>query len=739
MRNTTVIKEANFAKNGTDFELVALPHTWNAFDGQDGDAYYYRGTGIYKINLPDPDLKKKQFIEFRGANHSAKVYLNDNFIGSHEGGFSTFRFELTKYMKENSNELMVYVNNEVSHIYPQRADFTFCGGIYRDVSFIEAEKAHFDLEKHGSSGVFITPNPSGNTRFDIFTAHSEGLSINVKILDADDNVVSSAWGEALPHTTIYTKLDSPCLWDGVNNPYCYRAVVSLIDDNKIIDEITEFYGYRSFRVCPETGFYLNGKSMPLHGVGLHQDRLDKGWAISDEDRREDADIIKEVGANTIRLAHYQHDQNVYDLCDRYGFVVWAEIPFISEFIKGDKAYNNTISQMTELIIQNYNHPSVCFYGIANEITIGGFTEELYKNLCDLHKLCKTLDPSRLTTIAHIKAVPCDSPHLYITDVQSFNYYFGWYEGKICDIEAEIDNLHAMHPDRCIGISEYGADCLTKWHSLNPINHDYTEEYQAYYHHEMLKIFEKRPYLWATHQWIMFDFAADARDEGGSKGHNNKGLVTRDRKIKKDSYYVYKAYWSKEPVVHIAGRRFANRAPDEGKIVVYTNQDEITLVVNGNMIAKKRASDNCVCFENVELAMGENIINAYSQAASDTITLYGVENHDSGYDLPDIQEALTKGNWFDYDILDENEKIKDGFYSLNDNIGVVLSNDRCLDLTRKWILSNDRISLDNRLLLSSRLTNWKAMWADRTLPQMLEKQMTEKDFKILESQLQKIRK
>ena len=739
MRNTILIKEAEFAKEGAGFEITSLPHTWNALDGQDGDGYYFRGEGIYKIKLPAHNPAKKQYIEFKGANHSAKVYLNDKLIGNHEGGFSTFRFELTDYMKEKDNELKVCVNNESNHIYPQRADFTFCGGLYRDVSFIEVEKAHFDLEKHGSSGIFITPNPSGNTRFDIFTTSADGLKISVEILDAKGTVVAESIADALPHTILYAKTESPVLWDGINNPYCYKAVVRLMSDDETLDEITETYGYRSFRVCPETGFYLNGKSMPLRGVGMHQDRNDKGWAISDADREEDAALIKELGANTVRLAHYQHDQHFYDLCDKYGFIVWAEIPFISEFMSGEKSYNNTISQMTELICQNYNHPSVCFYGIANEITIGGFTEELYKNLCDLNKLCKTLDPSRLTTIAHIKSVPYDSPHLYITDVQSYNYYFGWYEGKIHEVEEEIDNLHRIHPDRCIGISEYGADCLTKWHSLNPINHDYTEEYQAHYHHEMLKIFEKRPYLWATHQWIMFDFAADARDEGGSKGKNNKGLVTRDRKIKKDSYYVYQAYWSKEPVVHIAGRRFANRAPDEGKITIYTNQDEISLSVNGRVIDKKKAVDNCVCFENVELAMGENIIKACGSDTSDTITLFGVEKHDTDYDLPDIQEALSQGNWFDYDIPDEEGKIKDGFYSLNDSIGVVLSNDRCMDITRKWILANDRISLDNRLLLVSRLTNWKAMWADRTLPQMLQNQMTEKDFRILESQLQKIRK
>jgi len=739
MRNITFIKEAEFARDGEAFGKIILPHTWNAFDGQDGDGYYYRGTGIYKIKLPDPDLSKAQYIEFNGANHSAVVYLNDVLLGSHEGGFSTFRFELTGHIRQKDNVLTVYVNNDVSHIYPQRADFTFCGGLYRDVCFIEVEKAHFNLEKHGSSGIFITPNPSGNTRFDIFTVGAEGKNIDIKIFDANDNMVLSESAEALPHTIVKTKLDSPHLWQGTDDPYCYRASVSMTNGKEITDTIEHTFGYRSFRVSPESGFYLNGKSMPLHGVGLHQDRPDKGWAISDSDRAEDADLIKELGANTVRFAHYQHGQYTYDLCDKYGFIAWAEIPFISEFLKGEKSYNNTISQMTELIYQNYNHPSICFYGIANEITIGGFTEDLYQNLCALNKLCKTLDPSRLTTIAHIKSVPGDSEHMYITDVQSYNYYFGWYEGKTDEIGPEIDRLHQMHPDRCFGISEYGADCLTKWHSLNPINHDYTEEYQAYYHHEMLKAFEKRPYLWATHQWIMFDFAADARDEGGSKGRNNKGLVTRDRKIKKDSYYVYQAYWSDKPMVHIASRRFVNRAPNEGKIIVYTNQEEITLVVNGKETERKKATDHCVCFENAQLKIGENIIEAIGSNASDSITLCGVEKHDTSYDLPEIQEALSMGNWFDYDIKDDGEKIKDGFYSLNDNIGVVLSNDECMNLIRKWILSNDRITLDNRLLLSSRLTNWKAMWADRTIPQMLEKQMTQKDFKALEAQLQKIRK
>ena len=307
---------------------------------------------------------------------------------------------------------------------------------------------------------------------------------------------------------------------------------------------------------PENGFFLNGKSYPLHGVARHQDRLDMGWAISEAEHAEDVALIKEVGANTIRLAHYQHAQPFYDLCDKNGLVLWAEIPLISVFREGEDAKANTLSQMTELISQNYNHPSIFFWGISNEITIAGESEALYQNLCELNALAKKLDPSRLTTMAQVSMVPMDSEHVYITDVQSYNHYFGWYVGDVSENGPWLDEFHRKNPDRPVGVSEYGAEAILTWHTAKPESHDYTEEYQAYYHHEMLKTFATRPYLWSTHVWNMFDFAADARDEGGCKGRNNKGLVTYDRRIKKDAFFIYKAYWTTEPMVHVCGSRLS---------------------------------------------------------------------------------------------------------------------------------------------------------------------------------------
>ena len=441
-----------------------------------------------------------------------------------------------------------------------------------------------------------------------------------------------------------------------------------------MDTVAVTYGYRGFHVDPERGFFLNGKSCPLHGVSRHQDRQDKGWAISEEDHEEDIALIKEVGANTIRLAHYQHDQYFYDLCDHTGFVLWAEIPFISSFIPTQEAYENTISQMTELIAQNYNHPSICFWGISNEITISGETEALYRNLTDLHALAKKLDPSRLTTIAEVSMVPMVSEHVYITDVLSYNHYFGWYVGDVEDNGPWLDKFHAMNPDRPLGVSEYGSEAVLKWHTTTPDNHDYTEEYAAYYHHEMLKTFAKRPYLWSTHVWNMFDFAADARDEGGVQGRNNKGLITYDRKIKKDAFYIYKAYWTTEPMIHVCGERFVDRAPEERIVTIYSNCPSVTLIVNGEEIETKEVVDHAAVFENVPLHDGANTVTAKSgDVQANTITLNGVEEHNFAYDLPEGNEAA---NWFDDPAARAARKPLEcpaGFYNIKCKIGDLLEN------------------------------------------------------------------
>ena len=674
MRIKTLLTSALFAKDGEAFASVALPHTWNALDGQDGGADYWRGIATYKIDLPNPTKGMKQYIELQGANHVATVYCNGRELGTHKGGFSTFRYELTPAMKAEGNVLTVVVTNGVCDVYPQNADFTFYGGLYRDVNFIEVNDAHFDLLLDGTDAVFVTPHNVGKTRVDLFPVNADGCQIKVALKDAEGNVVGEAATAASEHTHVLIDVKNPHLWQGLADPYLYTAEASIVNGEEVLDTVVVTYGYRSFRVDAETGFYLNGKSLPLHGVARHQDRKDKGWAISKADHEEDIALIKELGANTIRLAHYQHDQYFYDLCDKTGFVLWAEIPFISQFIPTREAYNNTISQMTELVAQNYNHPAIMFWGISNEILIGDDREDLRQNLRDLNELAKSMDPSRLTTMAQVSMTPMDSEHNYITDVTSYNHNFGWYVGDVEDNGPWLDKFHAMHPDKPLGVSEYGAENILMWHTAEPDNHDYTEEYANHYHQEMLKTFAARPYLWATHQWNCFDFAADARNEGGVKGMNNKGLITYDRKIKKDAFYVYKAWWNPDPMVFVSGCRFVNRGPGaERDVIVYTNCDEVTLVVNGKDVATKAAVDHMIVFENA-VVDGENVISAYSgDVKSNEVKLNGVAEHDYSYDLP---EGNQGANWFDDPAAIAARaafKYPKGYYSIKDKLGVLLAN------------------------------------------------------------------
>ena len=738
MRTKTLLTAARFAKQGQPLETIALPHTWNAFDGQDGGNDYWRGIGIYEIDLPNPTKGKKQYIELQGANHVATVYCNGRELGTHKGGFSTFRFDLTPAMKAAENVLTVVVSNAISDVYPQTADFTFYGGLYRDVNFIEVEDAHFDLLLDGTEAVFVTPHCSGKTRLDLFTVNAEGCVVKVELKDHDGNTVGTAVTDAAAHNHVLIDVKNPHLWNGMADPYCYSAVACILRGDEVLDTVAVTYGYRSFHVDAATGFCLNGKNVPLRGVSRHQDRLDKGWAISKADHEEDIALIKELGANTIRLAHYQHDQYFYDLCDRTGFALWAEIPFISKFIPSEEAYENTISQMTELVAQNYNHPSIFFWGISNEILIGTDIEPLRKNLRDLHKLAKSMDPSRLTTIAQVSGTPMDSEHNYITDVVSYNHYFGWYGGDVSMNGPWLDAYHKLNPDIPLGVSEYGVENITKWHSATPMNHDYTEEYASYYHHEMLKTFETRPYLWATHVWNCFDFAADARDEGGVVGRNNKGLITYDRKLKKDAYFLYKAYWNEEPMIHVAGRRWADRAPKERNITVYTNCDKVTLVVNGVEAATAKAVDHAVVFENVALRDGENTVTAKCGEISDTITLCGVAEHNSAYTLPDIAAAMAMGNWFD-DVADneENDEIEviDGYYSIEDPFAVLVANEECVKCVKGWFMTM------GNLTMASMIGAIAGMMGDAkiTMLQSMLGDVTQKDFAKLNRLLSRIRK
>ena len=563
---------------------VSIPHTWNAIDGQDGGDDYKRGTCTYTLALQKPEFDpdtQEVWIEFDGVNASAQVSLNGQDVCSHDGGYSTFRANITELLRDE-NELTVEVDNSKNdRVYPQKADFTFYGGIYRDVSLMVVSKNHFTLDYFGGPGIRITPTVQGaDASVQVTTWHDGEGEVSIELLDAAGNTVATGKGPDITLTIFNAHL-----WNGVKDPYLYSCKARLVVNGTVEDETTTRFGVRSFKVDPKKGFFLNGKSYPLHGVSRHQDRKGLGNAITREMHDEDMALIKEIGANTIRLAHYQHDQYFYDLCDEVGMVVWAEIPYISEHMPNGR--ENTISQMKELIIQNYNHPCIVCWGVSNEITISTKDKkDMLDNHRQLNDLCHEMDKTRLTTLACYAMCGPFNPVAHITDLVSWNLYLGWYVPGLFLNDLWMGFFHLCFPNRPFGYSEYGAEGMPNLHSTHPHRGDHTEEYQAKYHEYMLRCFKRHPWMWATHVWNMFDFAADARDQGGEPGMNHKGLVTFDRKTKKDSFYLYKAWWSEENFVHICSKRFTDRTEKEIEVKVYSNQNSVALYADGKKLAEQ---------------------------------------------------------------------------------------------------------------------------------------------------------
>ena len=686
--------ELSFPKGERETELVDLPHTWNAVDGMDGNGSYLRTKGIYTnyFEAPKQPLPGgRTFVEVLGAALEATVKVNGKVACTHEGGFSIFRADITDLITtEEENEITIEVSNEdTPSMYPAAADFTFYGGLYRGVNIISVPEAHFDLEYYGGPGIMITPKPTecGGATFEINSwvkNADENFTVIYKVMDADWNEVASAVRPASdPKVVMF--VPAAKLWS-VDDPYLYTVTAQLQRRNETYDELTIDCGVRSFSCSPSEGFFLNGVQTPLRGVSRHQDKLYIGNALTEEDHYEDALLIKELGANTIRLAHYQHSQDFYDACDELGFIIWAEIPFISVFKNNEAAHQNCRNQLTELIVQNYNHPSICFWGISNEILIGGISQQLVDNHHDLQKLAKELDPTRLTTIAHVSSTPVVGPMHKITDVESYNHYFGWYGGKMEENGPWLDNFHEVHPDICIGVSEYGCEGIINWHSSTPQCKDYTEEYQALYHEHMAQVLEDRPWIWSSHVWNMFDFGCAARQEGGVGGRNNKGLMTIDRKTKKDSFYVYQAYWTKAPMIHIAGKRYAQRAGETTLIKVYSNQDSVTLCINGKEVASQTAH-RIFKFE-VALEEGFNIIVAKAGDVIDSCTLEKVEKEPSCYTLPEFNERQEGvANWFQQMgslDLEAPMEFPEGYYSIKDTFEEIAKNAEALAIAGKAV-------------------------------------------------------
>ena len=668
MRNTICFNSGwSFAKDAAvpaalneQWEIVNLPHCWNAVDGQDGGNDYHRGTchyakRVHKAELPAAD---RYYLELRGANSSADVYVDGKKLARHDGGYSTWRVDLTDALQSTSLLVIGVDNSSNDHVYPQMADFTFYGGLYRDVNLICVSESHFDLDYYGSQGIRVTPTVDGSkaeVAVEVYLTNPKpGQTVRCTISDAEGNALQTA--QTLDNKASFT-IENVHLWHGRRDPYLYRCEAELVENGQVIDRVCTSFGCRSFRIDPDNGFLLNGEEYPLRGVSRHQDRWGVGNALLPEHHEEDIDLIMEVGATTVRLAHYQHDQYFYDLCDRKGLVVWAEIPYISKHMPDGRA--NTISQMKELIAQNYHHPSIVVWGLSNEISIGGSTADLLENHRILNDLCHEMDPTRLTTIAAVSMCKLDDPYLLIPDVVSYNHYFGWYGGDTSMNGPWFDKFHAAHPNIPIGCSEYGCEALN-WHTSDPRQGDYTEEYQAYYHEELIRQLFTRKYLWATHVWNMFDFGADARAEGGENGQNHKGLVTMDRKYKKDSFYAYKAWLSDEPFVHLCGKRYVDRVEDVTKITVYSNLPEVELFVNGTSLGKKAAADHFFYFD-VPNA-GKSQLKAVAGAYTDESVINKVDVFNEDYRLKEEGAIL---NWFD---IEE----KPGRLSLNSKMSDVIS-------------------------------------------------------------------
>jgi len=621
--------------NDTNWTTVSLPHNWGWEQAQQGEDYY-RGPGWYRRELElQPKAGRRYFLRFEAASLFADVYVNGDFLGEHRGGFGAFSFEITRHLSASgTNVIAVRVSNSWEpDIAPLSGDFSVYGGIYRPVHLIETAAENFTLLDHGSPGaawsqtsvtrkkavIDITTQISNGTRDSqpltlvatVFDANGEKIVENKQPVILAPNLTAPYWLRVtVPH---------PHLWNGRLDPYLYRAVVELRSTNGVVDSVTQPLGLRFYRVDPDKGFFLNGKPYALHGVDMHQDRWNEGWAISDADMNENLRFLQEIGATIVRCAHYQHSDYFYSLCDHAGILVWAEIPQVNEINASQQFAETSRSQLLDLIRQNLNHPSIFAWSLFNEIG-NAKTPDPERELEDLNNLAHSEDPTRPT----IGATDTDKfPQMNkIPDLLGWNMYPGWYSGwgGINGFNNLLDQHHydSQHGGFCL--SEYGAGANVTQHEQNPkqpptAGQWHPEEWQAMVHERAWAALQTRPYVWATFVWNMFDFAVSTRHEGGVPGRNDKGLVTYDRTIRKDAFFFYKANWSEEPVLYLTSRRFTERTNAVTDVKIYSNARRVELLLNGISEGYHSNATNCVfIWKNVTLKAGENQLTARAERA-----------------------------------------------------------------------------------------------------------------------------
>lgn len=612
---------------------ATLPHTFNA--GESGDGEYYRGPGWYRRAFEIASIRpdRRLFVQFDGAALVADVYLNGKGVCRHEGGHAAFRCDLTEALVRGRNVLAVRVDNTpYPAVSPLGGDFTIFGGLYRPVSLIETDAVHFDLLDHGGPGVYVRASGIDETaatvsveaRVSNSSERPRRVPVSVAIIDAEGREVGrSSTAIKVPpgglrSAELTMRIAAPRLWDGVRDPYLYRTVARIGEAG---DEVAVPLGIRTFGFDPERGFVLNGRLYPLRGVNLmHSARPGKGTAVTQEEIAEDFAIIREMGATGIRLVHFQHPQAAYGEADRLGLPVWTEIGINSAVEDTPEFRANAAMQMRELIAQNYNHPSVVLWGIGNEV----YSEEPHvaRILEELHRVAKEADPARPTVYAHCCQAD-DHPKAVVADVIGFNRYFGWYPDQSGSTIGEwAERFHAAHPERPFAVSEYGAGASI-FHQEDPpgpvvpVSGWHPEQFQTLYHERNWLELKDKPFLWGTFVWVAFDLASADRHEGDRRGINDKGLATYDRKVRKDAWYWYQAWWSDSPMLHITSRRFTVRHAPAVTVKAYTNADKAMLFVNGQAVGIRPVKDRTVSWP-VTLREGANSVEVRAVSGSEEL-------------------------------------------------------------------------------------------------------------------------
>ena len=668
---------------------VSLPHVFSR------EGKPCRGCGVYSRIVPGNTSWQAGYLSFDAVDQCCRIWIDGTDAGHHEGGYSRFRIPVPrKILQKESFRVDLLVDNRLNeHVSPHFGDFTVFGGIPRPVSLLICEETRFDRSYYGTDGLILrTTVDADGTGLIYAEPHVIGgggqTVLRISVLDPRGQ--SAAGGDFPCGAPLTLRVPGPALWRGRENPALYTVQAELLREGLTLDRVSLYVGFRTVE-AGGNGLRLNGKSVFLRGVAKHQDRADAGPAVSPAEIGQDFDLIDEIGANAVRLSHYQHPQAAYDECDRRGILAWAEIPML-KMTEDPALQENALWQLTELILQSIHHPSVFCWGIQNEIAMFRDAPFMHENCRALHALVKELDPSRFSACANLYPLKPASKLNEITDIVGYNIYFGWYYGEMPDYGPWLDRFHESRPDLCFGITEYGVDANPALHSEEPKLKDYSEEYQALWHETVYPQIEARPWLWGSFIWNMFDFSSDRRNEGGQQGINAKGLVTHDRAVCKDAFYYYKARWSDESFLHLCAKRFRNRVRENVDVKCYSNQSSVQLEVNGIPFGEVPVTNGTALFRGVPLQMGENRICVSSGACSDSCIWTRADDPDSSYQLPEEAGGSVR-NWF----LSEDDFRREGYFSVEDTANDLLENPAARKVLEKHVPALVRVMTEQSVI------------------------------------------